>query len=219
MKQTVAIIGAGSMGSGLARTLAKAGHRILLAGPTRSKLDDLSASIMAATPNADIEILDCSHEASWEADVIIPAVPYAAQKEVAEKIKDVVTGKVVISIVNPLNQTYDGLATEPTTSAAEELASLLPHSKVVKAFNTVFAADFNTPSIGGKTVDCFVAGDDEQAIATVAQLVDDAGFNPLVAGHLPTSRTLESMMVLLIGLTMKNNYNWHAGWKVLHQAA
>jgi len=103
------------------------------------------------------------------------------------------------------------------TSGAEELAALLPHSKVVKAFNTVFAADFAAPILDGKTVDCFIAGDDDQAIATVSQLVQDAGFNPVAAGKLPISRTLENMMVLLIGLTMKNNYNGVVGWKVLHQ--
>jgi 8-hydroxy-5-deazaflavin:NADPH oxidoreductase len=220
MKQTIAIIGAGgTMGAGLARSLAAAGHRILLAGPTHGKLHDLRSSIMLNRPSAEVEILDCAHEASWEADVIIPAVPYAAQAEVAAKIKDVVTGKIVVSIANPLNQAYDGLSIDPTTSAAEELAKLLPHSKVVKAFNTVFGADFQTPTIGGKMVDCFVAGDHEDAVATVAQLVKDAGFNPLIAGKLAVSRTLENMMVLLIGLTMKNNYNWLAGWKVLHQPA
>lgn len=220
MKQTIAIIGAsGTMGSGLAHNLAKAGHRILLAGRTRAKLDELLSTIKQVAPNADVEILDCSHEASWEADVVIPAVPYIAQAEIAAKIKDVVTGKIVVSIVNPLNPTYDGLVTEPTTSGAEELATLLPHSKVVKAFNTVFAADFHSPSIGGKTVDCFVAGDDQEAVTAVVQLVKDAGLNPLVAGKLSVSRTLESMMVVLIGLTLKNNYHWHAGWKVLHRAA
>ena len=215
---TVAIIGAaGHMGSGIARNLAKAGHRILLAGPRRDQLETLLATIKAITPNADVEILDCSHEASWEADVIIPAVPHAVQEDVAARIKDVVTGKIIISIANPLNATYDGLVTGPMTSGAEELAALLPHSKVVKAFNTVFAADFAAPILDGKTVDCFIAGDDDQAVATVSQLVQDAGFNPVAAGKLPISRTLENMMVLLIGLSMKNNYNWLAGWKVLHQ--
>jgi predicted dinucleotide-binding enzyme len=166
-----------------------------------------------------VDILDCSHEASWEADVIIPAVPHAVQGDVAAKIKDVVTGKIVVSITNPLNATYDGLVTDPMTSGAEELAALLPHSKVVKAFNTVFAADFAAPVLGGKTVDCFVAGDDAQAVATVSQLVMDAGFNPLVAGNLSVSRTLENMMVLLVSLTTRNNYQWVAGWKVLHQNA
>ena len=137
----------------------------------------------------------------------------------AERIKDVVTGKIVVSIANPLNESYDGLATEPTTSAAEELSKLLPHSTIVKAFNTVFGADFDSPVISGKMVDCFVAGDDERGVATVAELVKDAGFNPVLAGKLSVSRTLEQMMVLLIGLTMKNNYNWLAGWKVLHRMA
>ena len=215
---TVAIIGAaGHMGSGIARNLAKAGHRILLAGPRRDQLETLLATIKAITPNADVDILDCSHEASWEADVIIPAVPHAVQEDVAARIKDVVTGKIIISIANPLNATYDGLVTGPMTSGAEELAALLPHSKVVKAFNTVFAADFAAPILDGKTVDCFIAGDDDQAVATVSQLVQDAGFNPVAAGKLPISRTLENMMVLLIGLTMKNNYNGVVGWKVLHQ--
>lgn len=220
MQQTITIIGAGgTMGSGLARTLAKAGHRILLAGRTREKLFDLLTGIKASTPNADVEILDCSHEASWEADIVIPAVPYGEQAAVARRIKDVVTGKIVISIANPLNATYDGLTTDPSTSAAEELAALLPHSKVIKAFNTVFGGAFETPDVGGKKLDCFVAGDDEKAVATVTALVQNAGFNPVVAGTLDVSRTLESMTLLMIKLTMANNYQWQAGWKVLHNNA
>jgi NADPH-dependent F420 reductase len=217
MKKTIAIIGStGNMGSGITYNLAKAGYRILIAGNDQSKLNNQIEKIKADVPNADVEVIDCSREASWEADIIIPAVSYEAQTMIANKIKDVVTGKIVISIANPLNATYDGLVTDPTTSAAEELAKLLPNSKVIKAFNTVFAADFNTPQIDGKTPDAFIAGDDDDAVATVSELVKDAGFNPLVAGKLAMSRTLENMMVLLIGLTIRNNYNWLAGWKILH---
>lgn len=215
MKRTVAIIGAaGNMGSGLARNLALAGHRILLAGQDQKKLADLFTRIKKT---GDVEILDCSREASWEADIVIPAVPYSAQSAVASKIKEVVTGKIVVSIVNPLNNSYDGLATE--SSAGEELAKLLPHSKVVKAFNTVFAADFASPRLDEKVIDSFVAGDDSEAVAIVSDLVRDAGFNPLIAGGLSSSRTLEAMMVLLIGLQMRYQYNWLAGWKILHPQA
>ena len=218
MKKTIAVIGAtGNMGSGIARNLAKAGYRILLAGNDQSKLNDLLSKITASIPHADVKIIDYSEEATWEADIIIPAVAFDAQAEVASRIKNAAAGKIVISLANPLNNSYDGLVTAPTTSAAEELAKLLPHSKVVKAFNTVFAADFNTPQIAGITADSFVAGDDEEAVSIVAELVKDAGFNPLVAGKLAMSRTLENMMVLLIGLSMRNNYNWLAGWKILHQ--
>jgi predicted dinucleotide-binding enzyme len=43
-----------------------------------------------------------------------------------------------------------------------------------------------------------------------------AGFNPVIAGDLTASRTLESMQALLISITIKQQYNWHAGWKILH---
>jgi predicted dinucleotide-binding enzyme len=80
--------------------------------------------------------------------------------------------KIVISIANPLHETYNGLVTAPDTSAAEELQKLPHNSKVVKAFNTTFAADFTTPVIDGKQVDAFVAGNDEEAVQTVTELED-----------------------------------------------
>ena len=171
---------------------------------------------LEAYDTSDIEAIACPTEASWEADIIILAVPFEAEKEIAAKIKEVANQKIVISIANPLNETYDGLVTPPDSSAAEELQKLLPHSKVIKAFNTTFAADFSTPVIDGKQVDAFIAGNDEEALETVKELVGTAGFNPIVAGSLSVSGTLERMQLLLIQLGMKYNYNWLAGWKILH---
>jgi len=219
MKPTVSIIGTGMMGSGLAHGLAKAGYRVLIGSSSTVKRDELAAAIRRDVFRADIEVLDCSRESSWEADIIIPAVPYSAQAEVAAHIKDVVTGKIVISLVNPLNATYDGLLTPATTSAAEELAALLPDSKIVKAFNTVFSGTLINPVIQGDQADTFIAANDADATATIAQMASDIGFNPLFAGKLDISRTLELMAALLIGLNIRNGYQGIAGWKVLHNAA
>jgi len=216
-KTTIAIIGAtGNMGSAIAKTLAKGPYRLLLFASDKEKLEALKNDIITATPLADLECTGCPVDASWEADVIIPAVPYGAEKEVAEKIKSVATQKIVISIANPLNESYNGLVTAPGTSAAEELQKLLPDSKVVKAFNTTYAADFAQPVINGQQVDAFVAGNDDEAVDTVKGLVEIAGFHPIVAGELTVSRTLEAMQLMLIQLTIKNNYNWLAGFKILH---
>jgi predicted dinucleotide-binding enzyme len=144
------------------------------------------------------------------------AVPYTAEKEIATRIKEVANQKIVISISNPLNENYNSLVTPPDTSAAEELQKLMPNSKVVKAFNTVFASVFTTPEIDGKQVDVLIAGNDGNAMVTVSELVQTAGFNPLVTGELLVSRTLENMALLLIQLTVKNNWNWQSGFKVLH---
>lgn len=216
-KQTIAVIGAtGNMGSNIAKNLSKGNNRILLFGNEKEKVAAVINEIKSSNAAADVEALACPTDASWEADIIILAVPYEAEQEIAEKIKEVANQKIVVSIANPLNESYDGLVTAPDTSAAEELQKLLPNSKVIKAFNTTFAADFSTPIIDGKQVDAFIAGNDEEALQTVAELVTTAGFNPIIAGDLKVSRTLENMQLLLIQLGMKYNYNWLAGWKILH---
>ncbi|RYZ24640.1 MAG: NADP oxidoreductase, partial [Chitinophagaceae bacterium] len=196
-KQTIAIIGAtGNMGSAIAKGVAKGNYRLLLCANDEQKVAALTDEIKQSDAKAEIESLNCSVEAGWEADIIIMAVPYAAEKEVVAKIKDVANQKIVISIANPLNETYDGLVTAADTSAAEELQKQLRNSKVVKAFNTTFAADFARPVIDGKTVDAFVAGDDKEAVDAVVELVQTVGFNPIVAGKLHVSGTLERMQLL-----------------------
>ncbi len=216
-KKTIAVIGAtGNMGKAISKALSKGNDRLLLFSREEDPLNSLGNEIREQYPAADFETIQCAYEASWEADIIILAVPYEAEAEIAEKIKQVASQKIVISISNPLNTTYDGLLTAADTSAAEELQKLLPDSKVIKAFNTTYAADFSQPVIDGKQADAFVAGNHEAAIQTVLELVRTAGFNPVNAGKLSVSRTLESMQQLLISLTMKYNYNWHAGWKILH---
>ena len=217
IKQTIAVIGAsGNMGSAISKSLARGNYRLLLCSDDEEKDRAVIHEIRDSLPTADVETIPCSAEASWEADVIIAAVPFHAEKEVAEKIKEVASQKIVISISNPLNENYNGLVTAPDTSAAEELQKLLPNSKVVKAFNTTFAADFSTPVIDGKQVDAFIAGNDEEALQTVSEIVSTAGFRPIVTGDLSVSRTLENMQLLLIRLGMKYQYNWLAGWKILH---
>ena len=216
-QQTIAIIGAtGNMGSALSKALANGPYRLLLKATKQEELQQLVTEIEREQKGATVEGASCPTDASWEADIIILAVPYEAEKEIAAKIREVANQKIVISIANPMNETYDALVTDPGTSAAEELQKLLPHSKVVKAFNTTFAADFSSPVIDGKQVDAFIAGNDDEAVQTVSGLVQTAGFRPIIAGPLSVSRTLEAMQLLLIQLGMKYHYNWLAGWKILH---
>jgi NADPH-dependent F420 reductase len=204
------------MGSAIAKSLAKGNYRLLLFANHQEKVQQLINEIKKVNSSADVDCMGCPFDASWEADIIIPAVHYKVEEEVAQKIKQVATQKIVVSISNPLNETYDGLVTSPDTSAAEQLQNLLPDSKVVKAFNTVFAGDFLQPVIDDKQADVFIAGNENEAIGTVSEMVRVAGFNPIIAGDLSQSRTLENMTALLIQLNMKYNYNWTAGWKVLH---
>lgn len=216
-KQTIMIIGAsGRMGSAISKSLSGGNYRLLLNGKNHDKINELVNEIDVTNPSADVEGIDCSFDGCWEADIIISAVPYLAEKEMAERIKEVANQKIVISIANPLNKNYNGSLTAADTSAAEELQRELPNSKIIKAFNTTFAADFSTPVIDGQRIDAFIAGNDEDALQNVAEIIHTAGFNPVIAGDLSVSRTLENMQLLLVQLNKKYNYNGLAGWKILH---
>jgi NADPH-dependent F420 reductase len=217
-KQVVAVLGAsGEMGSAFARSLSKGNYRILLHASKTDALQSMVNEIKSNRFSTDVEVVDDDIEACWEADVIILAVPYAAEKKVAERIRSVVNQKVVISISNPLKDDCDGLLTQPGISAAEELQKQLPNAKVFKAFNTVFASDFDQPVIQEQRLDCFIAGDDEDALKVVCDLVKTAGFNPVIAGDLSVSGTLEGMQLLLIQLVMRSKYKRMTGWKILQK--
>jgi len=200
VQQTIAIIGAsGKMGKAITKSLAKAGYRLLLITSNVPALEQQLHGL-CRHPSAEIEIMQCAYTASWEADIILLAVPYKAENGVAEKIKEVATNKIVISISNPVNETVTALETVSGKSAGEELQQTLPHSRVVKAFNTVYASDFEEPVIDNQPIDALLAGNNDEALQTVAALVKTSGFNPVIAGDIHTSSALENMQLMLMQL-------------------
>jgi predicted dinucleotide-binding enzyme len=192
LKQTIAIIGASErLGSAVATALSKGNYRLLLMGKDEEALDALKSRLISSRAKAEIESSGCAKEASWEADVIIIASPYELEKEVVEKIKEVAVGKVVISISRPARN-Y-GTFHKSETSAAEELQKMLPYSKVVKTFNSVFTNDSFSPVVNDKTGETFIAGNNSDALEAVSKLVLAAGFIPIVVGDLSVSRRLETI--------------------------
>ena len=73
------------MGSAISKSLSKSNDRLLLFTDKKEKVQALLNDIKESNPSADVEALECPTNASWEADVIILAVPYQAEKEIAEK--------------------------------------------------------------------------------------------------------------------------------------
>lgn len=214
LKKTIAILGATSdAGSAVARRLASSPYQLMLMSEDAQDLDSLHKSIMDDTQGtSEVFSVDCAKEASWEADIIVVATPYDRLNEVAEKIRDVSVGKVVICMSGESSPSYNGVLTALRSSAAEELQRLLPHSSVVKTLNTRFVADFFTPIIDGKRVDVLLAGNSSEAVAEVQEIVKSVGFNAVVVGHLDMSGTLDDMQRIIAKLG-KYNYVWIAGWK------
>ena len=82
-------------------------------------------------------------------DIVVLAVPYPAVADVIAKRADQLAGKVVVDITNPLNfETFDSLTVPADGSAAAEIAAALPQSRVLKAFNTTFAATLASGTVG-----------------------------------------------------------------------
>jgi NADPH-dependent F420 reductase len=197
----IAIIGTGNVGSALGSSFSRAGHDVTLAAQDAEKTGAVAAAIgarAASTPAG----------AAGPADVIVLAVPYAATGAVLHELGATTRGKVVIDATNPLKADYSGLATDGGPSAAERIAAAADGARVVKAFNTIFASVQADPTASGRTVDGLLAGDDEAAKETVAELARSIGLRPVDAGPLASARELEGLAWLNIGLQLRNGGAW-----------
>jgi predicted dinucleotide-binding enzyme len=204
---TIAIIGTGNVGGALGTAAVKAGYDVVFAAKDAAKTRVVAAQAGAtAAPSA--------RDAVAGADIVVLAVPYTAALDVAAEIAPVVAGKIVIDATNPLKADYSGLATNGI-SGAETIQAQVPGARVVKAFNTAFASRQADPTMSGLRADGYVAGDDEDAKATVLGLAEGIGFNPVDVGGLAMARYLEGMAWLNISLQMKNGWSWQAGWKLV----
>ena len=109
-------------------------------------------------------------------EIVILAVPFGALDDVVKTAGEALAGKTVIDVTNALDASMT-LALGFTTSGAEELQKKLPHSTVVKAFNTVFAQHMDSGRLGDQRLTAFIAGDDAAAKHTVLDLARDIGFD------------------------------------------
>ena len=188
---SIAILGLGNMGKGLAKRLA--GKTDIVFGAH----DMANATTFAGLLPGHIKVGDY-RDAAKISDVIVLALPYAAALEEARNNREF-DGKIIVDMTNPINA-EGSLAVGHTTSAAEEIQKAAPRAKVVKAFNTIFAGVFDAPPSATAGVPVFVAGDDEKAVEVVAALARTAGFASEVVGDLSQARPLEPLGMLNIRL-------------------
>lgn len=180
----IAVIGTGNMGAGLARLLVEAGSDVVI-----GHRDPAKAAAFAAELGAGVEAGGIAAAVKL-ADIVLLALPYGAIAETLKEAGDL-KGKVLIDISNPVTADFRGLVVGHSSSAAEEIQSLAPEAKVVKAFNTIFAPLLPAEGRKGKALQVFVAGDDEKAKDAVSHLVKSIGFEPVDAGPLSNARFIE----------------------------
>lgn len=201
----IAVLGAGNVGGSLASAAVAAGHDVVVSATTE-------ASARAVAQRSNARAAASNKEAVDGADLVVLAVPHASVEDIAAEIGDL-TG-IVVDATNPLNASFTGLTTDGA-SAAENLQRLLPSARVVKAFNTVFAARLGAPSEGDIALDAYLAGDDAAAKAVVAELASSLAFQPVDVGGLRMARALEEMAFLNISLNAINGLPFMSAWKLV----
>jgi NADPH-dependent F420 reductase len=211
----VTIIGAGNMGRGIGTRAAAGGHSVTFVDANPEVAQKTADEVKSAARNGS-KISTSSLEDVQLGDVVVLAVWYGTNIEIAKQLGNKLAGKVIVDIANPLNSTYDGLATAPDSSSAEDLAKVVAQgAKVVKAFNTTYAGTLVDGQVEGKSLDVFVAGDDVDAKARVAQLVTDGGMRAIDTGPLSRARQIEAMQLLHIVLQGSLGTNWGSAIKIL----
>ena len=205
----ISIIGAGNVGRSLAASSVRAGHSVVVASSDPQDAEGVAQATGARTAPSNAA-------AVHGADIVILAVPFTAAEAIVDELGDALAGKIVVDVTNPFTPELTGLA---GTSVAEQLQARLPNARVVKAFNTVFAARQADPVVDGVQLDAFVAGDDGDAKALVLELAESIGFRAIDAGPLALARNLEGLALLGISLQIHHGWSWQNGWKLVGPTA
>ncbi len=178
---TIGIIGAGRIGSQFARLAVENDYNVVISnsrGP-----ETLAALIAELGPKARAAT---AVEAAKAGDIVVVTVPLKNYRKVPV---EPLVGKIVIDTDNYYPE-RDGHIPEldnESTTTSELLQAHLPTSKVVKAFNHIYAADLTThgqPAGAKNRRALVIAGDDKDAKARVTHLLDQFGFDAVDAGPL-----------------------------------
>jgi predicted dinucleotide-binding enzyme len=185
----IGIIGAGMIGSTLARLWSEAGHEVRLASRHPEQLTELVKGVgKLASTGTPID-------AAQFGDVVMLTVPLKAVPDLANDLRSSLSGKVVLDTGNAYERRDGAIArqaSEHPAGSAGWAAARFPESRWVKAFNTVnFKTLQSEAHRAGDRLGIPLAGDDPDALRLASDLARDAGFDPVVVGPLASGTSFE----------------------------
>jgi predicted dinucleotide-binding enzyme len=189
----IGVIGAGNIGTALARRLVPCGHEVMLSFSRDPAQLDATArrfGAVAGTPDA----------AASFAEVVVLTVPWGAVRA-AIAAAGSLDGKVLWDCTNALKPDLSGLEVGTDTSGAEIIAGLAVGARIVKGippFAELLHGD--DPTVGGKPAGVFLCGDDAAAKAVVRPLLEALPADVVDAGPLANARFVEPAAMLLVRL-------------------
>lgn len=194
---SITIIGAGNMGSAIAGLALAAGSQVQVLTREATEVDP---RVTAGRVGDEIT-----------GDVVVLALPYGALDDVLGAYAGRLDGKVLVDITNPVDfATFDSLVVPAGSSAAAQIQERVPNARVLKAFNTSFAATLATGQVGPLPTTVLVAGDDADAKAALASAV--SGVRVVDAGSLKRAHELEALGFLQLTLAAGEKTSWTTGF-------
>jgi predicted dinucleotide-binding enzyme len=190
-KPRIGILGTGNMALALGKSLLAAGHFVAFGSRRPESKNDFHEAV-------GTESRIYGYQAAIDAgEIVIITLPYKEVASTARKFADSLRNKIVIDISNPFTaQPNNG------DSGAQVTASIIgDDALVIAAFKTNFAATFENPiDSTGEPREVHYAGDDEEAMKAVKQLIRGIGFKPVDCGTLAQAVVLDHMVPLMIRL-------------------
>jgi 8-hydroxy-5-deazaflavin:NADPH oxidoreductase len=209
------IFGAGNMGHGIGTRFVAGGHSVTLVD-LNPETSEKTAGELRVAAKKGAEVSTASIGKVELGEIVVLAVAYGANIEIVRQLGTKLAGKVVVDIANPLNSTYDGLATAADSSSAEDVAKAAsPGAQVLKAFNTTFARTLDAGQVGGQMLDVLIAGDDVESKNKLAQLIRDGGLRAIDVGPLSRARQLEGIGLLHITLQAQLGTKFMSAVKII----
>jgi 8-hydroxy-5-deazaflavin:NADPH oxidoreductase len=190
--ETIAVIGTGQVGGALGPEFAGLGHTIVFGSRDPSK-DEVKALVKRTGSGASATTPE---EAAAGAGIVVLAVPGGAIEAVVKGLGDL-SGKIIIDPTNPIRRREDGLfEMSVETSNAELIQGWAPEAFVVKAFNTLNWRTMVDPDSSGGPVSIPLVGDNAEAKAAVASLVEGLGLEAIDVGPIRHAHIVEGMLML-----------------------
>ena len=207
---SISIIGAGNMGSAIAAIAATGGATVQL-------LAQDAEQTTAAAAAAGASVVSGAVGDTLTGDIVVLALPYPAVAGVLAQYAGQLDGKIVVDITNPLDfATFDSLVVPADGSAAQVIADSIPEARVLKAFNTTFAATLATNGVNGVApTTVLIAGDDAAAKDALIGVLAAGGVAAVDAGALKRARELEALGFLQLTLAAGNSIGWTGGFALV----
>jgi predicted dinucleotide-binding enzyme len=183
----IGIIGTGAIGGALARHWGAAGHELLISsrhpGQLRALAREIGPNVRVGTPR----------EAAAFGEVVLVSVPYYATPQIGRDFASELAGKVVLETGNPYpGRDGDMAARDRKRGTGVASAEYLPGTRLVRAFNAINSGPLaNEAFRKPEKLGIPLAADDAGAMQVAAQLVREAGFDPVVVGGLARAREFD----------------------------